>query len=173
MDQPYLFTSLAETQRTNCDEGCSFSHLRTRTHDFNSRRIILRVRSGRVYREVDRIDGAIVKSTFINGSSPLSRRLHMPTYLIQSQWTDQGIRNVKESAKRLDLGKKKLKEMGGEIKAFYLTTGSYDMLAVVDVPNDATLAAHLLWLGSQGNLRTQTVKAFTEDEFRTIVGELS
>lgn len=97
----------------------------------------------------------------------------MPTYLIQSQWTEQGIRNVKESAKRLDLGKKKLKEMGGEIKAFYLTTGPYDMLAVVDVPNDATLAAHLLWLGSQGNLRTQTVRAFTEDEFRRIVGELT
>jgi len=96
----------------------------------------------------------------------------MPTYLIQSQWTDQGIRNVKESAKRLEAGKKKLKEMGGEIKAFYLTTGPYDMLAVVDVPNDAILAAHLLWLGSQGNLRTQTVKAFTEDEFRKIVGEL-
>jgi len=96
----------------------------------------------------------------------------MPTYLIQSQWTDQGIRNVKESAKRLEAGKKKLKEMGGEIKAFYLTTGPYDMLAVVDVPNDAILAAHLLWLGSQGNLRTQTVKAFTEEEFRTIVGGL-
>jgi uncharacterized protein with GYD domain len=97
----------------------------------------------------------------------------MPTYLIQAQWTDQGIRNVKESAKRLDVGKKKLKEMGGEIKAFYLTTGPYDMLAVVDVPNEAILAAHLLWLGSQGNLRTQTVKAFTEDEFRKIVGELA
>ncbi|MGD9727278.1 MAG: GYD domain-containing protein [Nitrospiraceae bacterium] len=97
----------------------------------------------------------------------------MATYLIQSQWTDQGIRNVKESAKRLDLGKKKLKEMGGEIKAFYLTTGPYDMLAVVDVPNDEVLAAHLLWLGSQGNLRTQTMKAFTEDEFRNIVGGLT
>jgi uncharacterized protein with GYD domain len=97
----------------------------------------------------------------------------MATYLIQSQWTDQGIRNVKESAKRLDFGKKKLKEMGGEIKAFYLTTGPYDMLAVVDVPNDEVLAAHLLWLGSQGNLRTQTVKAFTEDEFRNIVGGLT
>ena len=47
------------------------------------------------------------------------------------------------------------------------------MLAVVEVPDDATLAAHLLWLGSQGNLRTQTVKAFTEDEFRSIVGKLS
>jgi uncharacterized protein with GYD domain len=97
----------------------------------------------------------------------------MPTYIIQSQWTDQGIRNVKESATRLDLGKKKLKEMGGDIKAFYLTTGSYDMLAVVDVPDDATLARHLLWLGAQGNLRTQTVKAFTEDEFRGIVGKLT
>ena len=68
----------------------------------------------------------------------------MPTYLIQSQWTDQGIRNVKESAKRLDLGKKKLKDMGGEIKAVYLTTGAYDMLAVVEVPNDAILAAYVL-----------------------------
>jgi uncharacterized protein with GYD domain len=96
----------------------------------------------------------------------------MPTYIIQSQWTDQGIRSVKESAQRLDLGKKKLKEMGGEIKAFYLTTGPYDMLAVVEVPNDAVLAAHLLWLGSQGNLRTQTVKAFTEEEFRGLVGKL-
>lgn len=47
----------------------------------------------------------------------------------------------------------KEQELGGEIKAFYLTTGPYDMLAVVDVPNDATLAAHLLWLGLQGNLR--------------------
>jgi len=97
----------------------------------------------------------------------------MPTYIIQSQWTDQGIRNVKDAAKRLDLGRKTLKEMGGDIKAFYLTTGSYDMLAIVDVPDDATLAKHLLWLGSQGNLRTQTVKAFTEDEFRGIVGELT
>ncbi|HKT34636.1 MAG TPA: GYD domain-containing protein [Nitrospira sp.] len=97
----------------------------------------------------------------------------MPTFIIQSQWTDQGIRNVKESAKRLEIGKKKLKEMGGEIKAFYLTTGAYDMLAIVDVPNDATLAKHVLWLGSQGNLRTQTVKAFSEDEFRGIVDALT
>ncbi|HEY7531892.1 MAG TPA: GYD domain-containing protein [Nitrospiraceae bacterium] len=97
----------------------------------------------------------------------------MPTYIIQSQWTDQGIRNVKESATRLDVGRKKLKEIGGELKAFYLTTGSYDMLAIVDVPDDATLARHLLWLGAQGNLRTQTVKAFTEEEFRGIVGQLT
>ena len=63
--------------------------------------------------------------------------------------------------------------MGGESKAFYLTTGTYDMLAVVDVPSDEILAAYLLWLGSQGNLRTQTVRAFTEDEYRNIVGGLT
>jgi len=80
---------------------------------------------------------------------------------------------VKESATRLELGKKKLKEMGGEIKAFYMTTGAYDMLAVVEVPNDEVLAAHLLWLGSQGNLRTQTVRAFTEEEHRKIVDRLT
>ena len=51
---------------------------------------------------------------------------------------------MKESAKRLDLGKKKLKDMGGEIKAVYPTTGAYDMLAVVEVPNDAILAAYVL-----------------------------
>jgi uncharacterized protein with GYD domain len=60
--------------------------------------------------------------------------------------------------------------MDGEIKAFYLTMGMYDMLAIVEVPNDETLARHLLWLGSQGNVRTHTVKAFTEDEYRKIVG---
>jgi uncharacterized protein with GYD domain len=97
----------------------------------------------------------------------------MPTHIIQSQWTDQGIRSVKESATRLELGKKKLKEMGGEIKAFYMTTGAYDMLAVVEVPNDEVLAAHLLWLGSQGNVRTQTVRAFTEEEHRKIVDRLT
>jgi uncharacterized protein with GYD domain len=96
----------------------------------------------------------------------------MITYLIHSQWTDQGIRNIKESPKRLDLGKKQLKERGGEIKAVYLTTGKYDMLAIVEVPNEETLAGYLLWLGSQGNLRTETVRAFTEDEYRKIVGRL-
>lgn len=73
----------------------------------------------------------------------------MATYLIHTQWTEQGIRNVKESAKRLDMGRKKLKEMGGEIKAFYMTMGKYDSVAIVEMPNDETLAGYLLWLGSR------------------------
>ena len=94
----------------------------------------------------------------------------METYVIQTQWTEQGILTMKESPKRLDVGKKKLKDMGGELKAFYMTLGEYDSLAIVEAPNDETLARYLLWLGSQGNLRTHTVKAFTEDEYRRILG---
>jgi uncharacterized protein with GYD domain len=100
----------------------------------------------------------------------VQRRLPMATYVIQTQWTEQGIRTIKESPKRLDIGKKKLKDMGGEVKAFYMTLGEYDSLAIVEAPNDETLAAYLLWLGSQGSLRTNTVKAFTEDEYRRILG---
>jgi uncharacterized protein with GYD domain len=74
------------------------------------------------------------------------RRLPMETYVIQTQWTDQGIRMMKESPKRLDLGKKKLKDMGGELKAFYMTLGEYDSLAIVEAPNDETLAGYVLWL---------------------------
>ena len=96
----------------------------------------------------------------------------MQTYLIQTQWTEQGIKMMKESPKRLDLGKKKLKDMGGELKAFYMTMGEYDSLAIVEAPNDETLAGYLLWLASRGNLRTHTVRAFTEEEYRTILGEM-
>ena len=93
----------------------------------------------------------------------------MATYVIQTQWTEQGIRAMKESPKRLDAGRKKLKDMGGELKAFYMTLGEYDSLAIVEAPNDDALAEYLLWLGSQGNLRTHTVKAFTEEEYRRIL----
>jgi uncharacterized protein with GYD domain len=97
----------------------------------------------------------------------------MPTYLVYTQWTEQGIRNIKESPKRLDLGKKKLKDLGGDITAFYMTLGDYDSVAIIEVPNDETLAGYLLWLGAQGNLRTKTVKAFTEDEYRRILGDMT
>lgn len=96
----------------------------------------------------------------------------MQTYVIQTKWTEQGIRVMKESPKRLDLGKQKLKDMGGELKAFYMTFGEYDSLAIVEVPNDETLGGYVLWLGSQGNLRTHTVKAFTEDEYRKVLAGL-
>jgi uncharacterized protein with GYD domain len=65
-----------------------------------------------------------------------------------------------------------MKDMGGELREFYLTTGAYDMVAVVDAPDDETCAKFLLTLGSAGSVRTTTLRAFSEAEYRKIIGEL-
>ncbi|HLA82218.1 MAG TPA: GYD domain-containing protein [Thermoleophilia bacterium] len=96
----------------------------------------------------------------------------MPTYIILINYTDQGIRNVKESPKRLDAAKKLLKSMGGEFKQFYLTMGAYDLATIVEAPNDEAIAKFALVVGSLGNIRTTTLKAFPEDEYRKIVAAL-
>jgi len=97
----------------------------------------------------------------------------MATYLIQINWTEQGIRNIKDSPKRLDAAKKTLKDLGGEMKAFYMTQGATDALLIVDVPTDEALANFVLKIGSAGNVRTSTVRAYAEDEYRKIIGGVS
>ncbi|MBI4277801.1 MAG: GYD domain-containing protein [Armatimonadetes bacterium] len=96
----------------------------------------------------------------------------MPTYISLINWTDQGIKNVKDSPPRLDAAKKMMMDMGGQLKGFYLTMGSYDLVTIIEAPNDETVAKFALKLGSLGNVRTTTLKAFTEDEYRKIVGAL-
>lgn len=96
----------------------------------------------------------------------------MPTYVSLINWTDQGIRNIKDSPKRLDAAKKALKELGGEVKTFYMTQGSFDALLISEVPNDDVLAKFLLKTGSAGNVRTTTVRAYSEGEYRKIMGGL-
>ena len=96
----------------------------------------------------------------------------MPTYISLLNWTDQGIRNVKDSPKRLDAVKKSLKELGGEVKAFYMTQGTFDLVLISEVPNDEVLAKFLLKAGSAGNVRTTTLKAYTEPEYRKIMASL-
>lgn len=97
----------------------------------------------------------------------------MATYLIHLNWTEQGIRNVKDSPKRLDAAKKTLKDLGGEVKAFYMTQGPSDALLIVDVPTDEALANFALKIGAAGNVRTSTVRAYAEDEYRRIIGGVS
>jgi uncharacterized protein with GYD domain len=89
----------------------------------------------------------------------------MATYLSLFNWTDQGIRSVKESPKRLESTKKALKKLGGDLKAFYMLQGNYDGALIFDLPNEAALTKFLLLTGSAGNVRTTTLRAFTEDEF--------
>jgi len=96
----------------------------------------------------------------------------MGTYVSLINYTDQGIRNVKESPKRVDAARKLLKDLGGELKAFYLTMGTYDIVTVAEAPNDETVAKFVLVLASGGNVRTLTMKAFTEPEYRKLISTL-
>ncbi|TCL74828.1 GYD domain-containing protein [Rhizobium sp. BK251] len=96
----------------------------------------------------------------------------MTTYIVLINWTDQGVKNVRDSPKRLDAAKKLLGEMAGSFKDFYLTMGDYDMVAVCEAPDDAVAARFTLALGMQGNVRTRTLKAFPETAYREIINSL-
>ena len=96
----------------------------------------------------------------------------MSTYIILINWTQKGIENVKESPGRLDLAKKAFQAAGAELKEFYLVKGRYDMVVVAEAPDDETLAKIALAIGSGGAVRTETLRAFPEDEYRKIVAAL-
>ena len=96
----------------------------------------------------------------------------MPSYLSLINWTDQGIRNVKDSPQRLEAAKQAIEAAGGRMIFSYLTMGEYDLATLSEFPDDATAARTLLALGMQGNIRSTTLKAFTEEEYRSIVGSL-
>ncbi len=93
----------------------------------------------------------------------------MPTYIGLFNYTQQGIQNIKDSPARLDAARKASQAMGAEIKAFYLVMGQYDAVIIAEAPDDETIAKLALVTGSQGTVRSQTMRAFTEDEFRKIV----
>ncbi len=97
----------------------------------------------------------------------------MPTYVVLSKWTNQGVQSVKQSPARLDAGRKAFAAAGVTLKDFYMTMGQYDMILVVDAPDDATLAKAALTLASGGNIQTETLRAFTEEEYRKIVSGLA
>ena len=96
----------------------------------------------------------------------------MSTYISLIRYTEKGIKNVKESPSRLDAAKKAFQAMGAELKEFYLVTGQYDMVIVSEAPNDETVAKLSLTIGSGGAIRTETLRAFTEDESRKIIAAL-
>ena len=96
----------------------------------------------------------------------------MAKYILLANWTDQGIRNIKSSAKRLDTGLALAKQQGCVYENFFMTMGSFDMVSVIEAPDDETLAKHVLTVAAGGNLRTITLKAFPEDKYRSIIAEL-
>jgi uncharacterized protein with GYD domain len=96
----------------------------------------------------------------------------MAKYILLANWTDQGIRNIKDSAKRLDTGLALAKQQGCVYENFFMTMGSFDMVSVIEAPDDETLAKHVLTVAAGGNLRTVTLKAFPEDSYRSIIANL-
>ncbi len=96
----------------------------------------------------------------------------MSTYFILANWTEQGIKDIKASPKRLRAAKRLAKAHGVKFRSFHMTLGQYDGIATVEAPNDEAVAKFVLTLGSAGNVRTTTLKGFTEQEYREIVGSL-
>jgi len=96
----------------------------------------------------------------------------MPTYISLIKYTRQGISTIKEGPNRLDANKEILNRYGSELKAFYLTLGRYDIVTISEAPDDAAAAKVALTVGSAGNVTTETLRAFTEDQYREIVAAL-
>ncbi len=96
----------------------------------------------------------------------------MSTYIMLINYTDQGIRNIKDSPTRADAARELARACGAEMKDLYLTMGGYDLVATVEASNDDAVAKFALAVGSSGNVRSTTLKAFTEEEYRGIIAAL-
>jgi uncharacterized protein with GYD domain len=97
---------------------------------------------------------------------------HMPYYIILVNWTDQGIRNIKDSPKRAAAAKAAVEKAGGKWLGFYYTLGQYDMVLISEGLNDETVMSVMLAIGSLGSVRTTTLKAFPEAEAAKIIEKL-
>jgi uncharacterized protein with GYD domain len=96
----------------------------------------------------------------------------MPTYVTLVNFTQKGAETIKEGSARLDAAKQGLKALGAELKGWYLTMGRYDVVFIFEAPDDETVARGILTLAAAGNVRTETMRAFTEDEYRKILAGL-
>ena len=90
----------------------------------------------------------------------------MATFVVLIDWTEQGVGKFKDSVDRYEAAESQFQEMGVRFRDIYWTLGSHDIVSIVDAPDSETLAAALLRLASQGNLRTTTLRAFSAEEMR-------
>lgn len=96
----------------------------------------------------------------------------MATYIVLSHFTDQGVRNVKDTTKRAEAAREMARRFGVEMKDIYWTLGSYDLVVLCEAPDDASMTALGLALGQLGNVRTQTLRAFNRDEMNKILAKV-
>ncbi|MFJ6564483.1 GYD domain-containing protein [Streptomyces sp. NPDC091412] len=95
----------------------------------------------------------------------------MPTYITLLNWTDQGVRDYKDTAKRAETFGAAAQKIGAKLLNIYWTVGPYDLVAVVEAPDDETATAALLHLGGVGNIRSTTLRAFDRGEMERIIAK--
>ena len=96
----------------------------------------------------------------------------MVAYVVLANFTDQGIRNAKESPKRADAFKAMAKTFGVTVKELLWTQGRYDVVTIVDAPDEASFMSLTLSLGALGNVRTESLRAFSADEMTKLVSNM-
>ena len=97
----------------------------------------------------------------------------MPTYIVLASFTEQGIRNIKESPKRADAFREMAKKSGATVKELFWTLGQYDIVTIVEAPDDETMTAIGLSAGKLGNVRTQTLRAFPPADIKAILDKVA
>jgi uncharacterized protein with GYD domain len=93
----------------------------------------------------------------------------MPTYVALINWTDQGIKNYRDTVQRAEDARGLIEKSGGQLRQMLWTLGEYDLVGVVDFPDDETATAVLLQIGAGGNVRTKTMKAFDAEQMSAII----
>jgi len=96
----------------------------------------------------------------------------MPTFILSLNWTEQGIRNIKDAPKRAQSARDLGKKLGVELKQIFLTTGDSDLLVIAEAADGDNIAKFAMAIGSQGNVRTRTARAWPEAEAHKMIGEL-
>ncbi len=97
----------------------------------------------------------------------------MATYILLANFTDQGMRNLKDTTKRADAVKEAGKKLGVNMKEIYWTMGQYDIVVVAEAPDDASISAYALATGMAGNIRGQTMRAYSRDEMNAVITRIS
>jgi len=96
----------------------------------------------------------------------------MATFIALGSFTEQGIRNVKDTVKRADMVKEAAQKAGITMKEIFWTLGSHDMVVIFEAPDDASITAFALAVGMAGNVRTQTLRAFSRSEMTAILSKM-
>jgi uncharacterized protein with GYD domain len=95
----------------------------------------------------------------------------MPTFICFLNWTDQGAKNVKDVVNRYQRSKAMVEKLGGRMLSVYVTTGQYDVVITVEMPNGETMSKYIAAIGATGNARTTTVRGYTPEEFSKLAAE--